>query len=460
MAGEAAAAAAEVETALDTPVDPTAAAFFDVDNTIMQGASIFHLARGLHRREFFTTRDILGAAWKQAYFRLVGVEDPEHVAEARNSALGFIAGHTVSELEALGEEIFDEGMAHRIWPGTRALAQMHLDQGQRVWLVTAAPDRDRPDHRPPARPHRRPGHGRRARGRRLHRPPRRRHAARPGQGGGGQGARRARGARPGRCSAYSDSANDLPMLSLVGDPCAINPDARLRAHARPQGWRIRDYRTGRKAARAGLVGRRGRRRGQRGGRRRRHACAADATTERLDRSSDAIRARTVHNAGDLHLLLGRSRQGPIWGGSSTTPCGVHTDIERGLDALRRAVLLALAAPVARAGRRPRPARRGRHSVGCSEAADDARRTPARGAGGAGGDVSATPTWPPPPRTTRPSAARLIALVELARGGDTEAFGLLYDHYQPRSTASSTTGPARWRWPRTSPRRPSSGRCAA
>ena len=105
----------------------------------MQGASIFHLARGLHRREFFTTREILGAAWKQAYFRIVGVEDPEHVADARNSALSFIAGHTVAELEELGEEIFDEAMAHRIWPGTRALAQMHLDQGQRVWLVTAAP---------------------------------------------------------------------------------------------------------------------------------------------------------------------------------------------------------------------------------------------------------------------------------------------------------------------------------
>ena len=78
LAGEAAASAAEVEAALDHPVDPTAAAFFDVDNTVMQGASIFHLAKGLHRREFFTTRDILGAAWKQAYFRVVGVEDPEH----------------------------------------------------------------------------------------------------------------------------------------------------------------------------------------------------------------------------------------------------------------------------------------------------------------------------------------------------------------------------------------------
>ena len=139
LAGEAAAAIAEVESALSVEADPTSAAFFDVDNTVMQGASIFHLARGLHRREFFTTRDILGAAWKQVYFRVVGVEDPEHVAEARASALSFIAGHTVSELESLGEEIFDERMAHRIWPGTRALAQLHLDQGQRVWLVTAAP---------------------------------------------------------------------------------------------------------------------------------------------------------------------------------------------------------------------------------------------------------------------------------------------------------------------------------
>jgi hypothetical protein len=61
LAGEAAAAAAEVETALATPADPTAAAFFDVDNTLMQGASIFHLARGLHRRKFFTTREIVSA---------------------------------------------------------------------------------------------------------------------------------------------------------------------------------------------------------------------------------------------------------------------------------------------------------------------------------------------------------------------------------------------------------------
>jgi HAD superfamily hydrolase (TIGR01490 family) len=253
LAGEAAAAVAEVESSLATPPDPTSAAFFDVDNTVMQGASIFHLAKGLHRRKFFTTREIVGAAWKQAYFRIMGVEDPEHVAEARASALAFIKGHSVAELEALGEEIFDEAMAHRIWPGTRALAQLHLDQGQRVWLVTAAPVEIATIIA------RRLGltgalgtvsehvdglYTGRLVGDMLHG---------PAKGEAVKALAEREGLDLSRCSAYSDSYNDLPMLSLVGDPCAINPDAKLREHAREQGWRIRDYRTGRKAARAGLV---------------------------------------------------------------------------------------------------------------------------------------------------------------------------------------------------------------
>jgi hypothetical protein len=45
----------------------------------------------------------------------------------------------VAELTTIGEEVFDEVMAAKVWPGTRALAQMHLDAGQRVWLVTATP---------------------------------------------------------------------------------------------------------------------------------------------------------------------------------------------------------------------------------------------------------------------------------------------------------------------------------
>ncbi|MCX6408312.1 MAG: HAD-IB family hydrolase [Propionibacteriales bacterium] len=251
LAGQAAAAASEVEHWLAPDPDPDAAAFFDVDNTIMQGASIYHFARGLHQRDFFTTGDIVKAAWQQVYFRLAGVEDPEHIAKARSSALAFIAGHDVSELEEIGEQIFDEHMAHKIWPGTRALAQQHLDAGQRVWLVTAAPIEIA------AVIARRLGltgalgtvaehvdgtYTGELVGELLH-------------GEGKAVAVRAIAEREGldleRCYAYSDSSNDLPMLSLVGHPCAINPDPRLRAHAKAQGWDVRDYRTGRKVALAG-----------------------------------------------------------------------------------------------------------------------------------------------------------------------------------------------------------------
>ena len=253
MAGEAAAAEAEVEAALSVPSDPHAAAFFDVDNTLLQGATIFHLARGLYRRQWFTARDLASTVWQQLYFSTIG-ESHDHISDARTSALALIEGHTVSELAELGEEIFDEGMAHRIWPGTRALAQLHLDQGQRVWLITAAPIEIAQilarrlgltgalgtvaEHVDGVYTGRLVGdllHG-------------------PAKSEAVVALAEREGLDLAQCSAYSDSYNDLPMLGLVGDPCAVNPDGRLRAHAKANGWRIRDYRTGRKAAKIGLVG--------------------------------------------------------------------------------------------------------------------------------------------------------------------------------------------------------------
>ncbi len=249
LAGEASAAIREVESELDVPADPTSAAFFDVDNTVMQGASIFHLAKGLHARKFFTTRDLLGAAWKQAYFRIAGVEDPEHIEKARNQGLSFIAGHTVDELREIGEEIFDEAMAHKIWPGTKALAQIHLDQGQRVWLVTAAPVEiaeviarrlGLTGAMGTVAEHVDGVYTGRLVGDMLHG---------PAKAVAVTALAEEHGLDLARCSAYSDSSNDLPLLGLVGDPCAVNPDAKLRAHALEHGWRIRDYRTTRKAVR-------------------------------------------------------------------------------------------------------------------------------------------------------------------------------------------------------------------
>lgn len=41
--------------------------------------------------------------------------------------------------------------------------------------------------------------------------------------------------------AYSDSITDVPMLEAVGNPVAVNPDKELRAYAADKGWEIRDF---------------------------------------------------------------------------------------------------------------------------------------------------------------------------------------------------------------------------
>ncbi|NKY27131.1 HAD-IB family hydrolase [Nocardia gamkensis] len=245
-------AAGEAVAGLEAPRDLTAAAFFDVDNTMVQGASIVHFARGLAARKYFKTSDLVDVAWKQVKFRVTGKESSTDMASGKEKALAFIAGRSTAELAALGEEIYDEIIADKIWPGTRALAQMHLDAGQQVWLVTATPVElaqviakrlgltgalgtvaESVDGTFTGR----------LVGDILH-------------GLGKAHAVRTLAIREGlnlkRCTAYSDSHNDVPMLSLVGTAVAINPDSDLREVAKNRGWEIRDFRTGRKAAKIGV----------------------------------------------------------------------------------------------------------------------------------------------------------------------------------------------------------------
>ncbi|GGM31799.1 phosphoserine phosphatase [Micromonospora sonchi] len=252
---------AQTEPAPPVAPDPSAAAFFDVDNTMMQGASIYWFARGLAARNYFTGADLARFAWQQLRFRLLAREHAGDMSRAKEAALAFVEGWRVEDVERLTEEIFDELMAPRIWVGTRHLAQGHLDAGERVWLVSAAPVEI---------------------GRVI--------ATRLGLTGAiGTVAEVIDGAYTGRligdlmhgpakaeaitqlaavegldldrCAAYSDSANDLPMLSTVGRAVAVNPDTALLRQARRQGWQVRDFRTGRRAvkiavpstAAAGLV---------------------------------------------------------------------------------------------------------------------------------------------------------------------------------------------------------------
>jgi HAD superfamily hydrolase (TIGR01490 family) len=53
------------------------------------------------------------------------------------------------------------------------------------------------------------------------------------------------------CFAYSDSYSDVPMLSIVGHPAAVNPDSKLEDLARTYGWPVLSL-DGAKAAKTAL----------------------------------------------------------------------------------------------------------------------------------------------------------------------------------------------------------------
>jgi HAD superfamily hydrolase (TIGR01490 family) len=233
--------------AIGRTADPTAGAFFDVDNTIMRGASIYYFARGLVARKMVAPRDVALMLWSQFSFLLRGSESPDHIDAIRQAALAFVAGSSVDDMRRLGEEIYDDAIASRIWEGARELTRHYLAAGQRVWLVTATPVElaeiiarnlgltgalgtvaETTDG----------VYTGRLVGDLMH-------------GEAKAAAIRDLAEREGldlaRCAAYSDSKNDLPMLSLVGHPNVVNPDPRLRREARRRGWPVYEFRDGRRA---------------------------------------------------------------------------------------------------------------------------------------------------------------------------------------------------------------------
>lgn len=228
------------------------AAFFDVDNTFMHGASTYWLARALAKHGVVSGRHILSFAWKQARFKFQGQEHHGHISSIKSSALELVAGFPVDEMRALCEEVVDRDISPRILAPVRRMAERHLASDQEVWLVTASPVElagvlasrlgltgalgtiaEVEDGCYTGRLVGDLMHG-------------------PAKADGIEQLALERGLNLETCTAYSDSANDLPMLRKVGKAIAVNPDTRLARQARHYGWPVLDFRRGRRAAKLAL----------------------------------------------------------------------------------------------------------------------------------------------------------------------------------------------------------------
>jgi HAD superfamily hydrolase (TIGR01490 family) len=219
------------------PMEPArAAAFFDLDRTLISGASPFVFGVAAWRNKMIPTGDLVRDGLNALVFKLVGASD-EKSAAVRDRILGAVEGARQADLMALNEEIGPR-LLRRVRPESQNLVEMHAQAGRHTYIVSASPIEL---VEPLAHALGMTGavatrsevvdgvYTGRLEGPFVY-------------GDGKQEALEKLAAEKGydlRLSySYSDSLSDLPMLELVGHPVAVNPDRALESIAHQRGWPI------------------------------------------------------------------------------------------------------------------------------------------------------------------------------------------------------------------------------
>jgi HAD superfamily hydrolase (TIGR01490 family) len=230
-----------------------AAAFFDLDRTLMAGSSGMHFARAAYRTGMVSRSQLVRWGLEHLRFRLRGSTD-ERTAQVLSQVRELLAGVPERDIERMAPDLL-AGVLPRIYPPMLEEVRAHQDAGRATFIVSAA------------------GNGlveilARVLGM---------------DGGigtryevGGNGLLTGRIVEPfvygdgkvtavrrfaaqhdidlGESWAYSDSVSDLPMLRSVGNPVAVNPDAELAQIAADRGWHVMRFeKLGRRMAIAGAT---------------------------------------------------------------------------------------------------------------------------------------------------------------------------------------------------------------
>ena len=216
--------------------EKTTAAFFDLDRTLIAGSSAFVFARAARDAGFIRIQDFAVDAFKALKFRFFGSTDNSSI-EVRERILAAAGGIRQSDLVGLNEMVLPE-LLGLIRPEARALLDQHHAAGRETWIVSASPIE-------------------------IVEPLAQALGMTGGIGTVGEvenGVYTGKLAGPfcygeGKAEAitalaaqrnidlanswsYSDSMSDLPMMKIVGNAVAVNPDAELTELSRQQGWPV------------------------------------------------------------------------------------------------------------------------------------------------------------------------------------------------------------------------------
>ena len=212
-----------------------AAAFFDLDRTLIKRSSVLALAGTFRRRGLISRLDLVKSAFWQVLFVLRGAS-AERVRSAAEDGMRILDGFSVEEMQHIVGDAMETVLRPLVYEEPLHLLERHRARGEQVYIVSAtlqeivqviADDL--------------------------------------GFDGAlgtvcevedgkytGKATRPLHAENKARCiqkldydlaasTAYSDSHTDLPFLEAVGHPVAANPDRKLRRIAAERGWPVVDF---------------------------------------------------------------------------------------------------------------------------------------------------------------------------------------------------------------------------
>ena len=217
-----------------------AAAFFDLDKTVIAKSSTLAFSRPFYRGGLVNRRAVLKSSVAQFVYLLQGA-DADSMDRMRDYLKALCAGWPVEQVNAIVAETLHELIDPMVYAEAVALFDEHHAAGRAVVIVSSSGEEVvgpigamlGVDHVVATRMVVVDG----------------RYTGEISFYAYGEGkavAMRELAANHGwdlaQSWAYSDSFTDRPMLEVVGNPVAVNPDKALRRLAAEQGWRLREFR--------------------------------------------------------------------------------------------------------------------------------------------------------------------------------------------------------------------------
>jgi HAD superfamily hydrolase (TIGR01490 family) len=216
------------------------AAFFDLDKTIIAGSSTLAFGRPLYKAGFLRRGTLVRLGIAQLSYMLFGA-DEENLDRARNEMLDLVSGWHKAEIEAIVAQTLDDVIEPLVFAEALFLIDEHQRSGRKVYVVSASPEEF---VAPIARmvgidnviatKIRTDGLGRYV-------PELERYAMGPGKAEAMKEVAAQDGIDLAGSFAYTDSFTDMPMLEIVGNPVAVNPEKDLREAAEEREWQILEF---------------------------------------------------------------------------------------------------------------------------------------------------------------------------------------------------------------------------